>query len=147
MSILIYKPQNFKLWELVDPWTYEKRGQRAWSLIDPGYAYMLAKLRVYFGPAVMNTYGSKRMIRLYGLRRYAGYRFPGCKVGAEFSMHRLGKGGDPIFIKWPSAEHVRKVILLNQEKFPKITRMERKVSWVHFDCAPTNSKRIILFNP
>ena len=43
------------------------------------------------------------------------------------------------------AEEVRTFILKNIEKFPHITRLEKKVSWVHLDLMYTGKPDIVLF--
>lgn len=76
-----------------------------------------------------------------------GYRDPYTSVGAKLSQHKFCRAIDfhsPII----PATSIRKEILVNENLFPHIHRMERRVNWVHIDSHPDYiDKRIYLFKP
>lgn len=63
------------------------------------------------------------------------------------SAHVLGKGGD-FTVKGMTAEDARKKIRANAHLLPCDIRIERGVSWLHFDTRPQTglSIRVYEFN-
>lgn len=145
MPIQIYKPTNFKIWELVDPVTYEKRGQRAWDLLCPYAVEILQFLRSKFGGITVNNWKWAKQGQVF---KYSGFRPSDCNIGAKYSQHRLGKAFDPKFHNHP-AKFVRKYIKINQKKKPlnKIGAIETNISWGHFDTRPRLGNKILFFKP
>ena len=135
----------FKLEELVDRETFETQGEKAWSLFNPIALIALDNLREYFGVSIMINNWAKG-----GTMQWRGYRSPQCPIGAVHSQHRKGNAFDCSISKH-DAGMARAIILAYQENelLRNITRLEDKVSWVHFDCAPLpeGKKRIYLFQP
>ena len=110
-----------------------------YNVIDYRIVETLESIRFWFGvPVYMNTWKSG------GEYQYRGYRPTECTEGAVYSQHRFGRAGDCI-VSGYEAEEVRTFILKNREKFPHITRLEKKVSWVHLDIMYTGKPDIVLF--
>jgi hypothetical protein len=135
----------FKLEELVDRETFETLGEKAWDLFNPFALIALDDLREYFGvPITVNNWAKG------GTMQWRGYRSTVCPIGAVHSQHRKGNAFD-CTIKGHPAPEARAIIRAYQENelLQHITRLEDKVSWVHFDCAllPRGTKRIYLFQP
>lgn len=140
----MYKTKYFSLQELVHPEIYAARGERAWELLNPGMLKTLDALRDKFGPMVINTWHSPKLIAAYGFRDDSGMRPFDAQEGAPWSAHKFGLAADCIFTK-TTAEEVRKYVKANRHEFPYITAIENKVSWFHFDCR--NVHPIMEFNP
>lgn len=135
----------FELNELVDRNTFEMLGEAAWNLFNPVALIALDNLREYFGvPIVVNNWAKG------GTMQWRGYRSAECPIGAVRSQHRNGNAFD-CTIRGYEAGMARSIIMAYQENelLKDITRLEDKVSWVHFDCAslPPGKKRIYLFQP
>jgi len=135
-----FRPNSFKLYELIDPWTYEAYGETAWEFLDPLALRSLQKLRDNFGKATVNDW------KWGGKRKYAGFRPPQCRVGAKLSQHRLGRGFDPIFSD-ATSEEIRESIKNGIIFLPGVGAIENIVSWFHFDTRPTVDGQIKWFNP
>jgi hypothetical protein len=118
--------------EFVPPETYEAEGDRAILHIDQRVIIALEQIDEFLGvKAVVNNW------HLGMHYRYRGYRPASCSIGAPHSMHREINGHlcGAIDATWEekSADYVRSVIVVNQEKFPYIYRMETGIPWVHID--------------
>jgi len=146
----IYKPKNFKIFELVDPVTYEKYGQFAWQFLDAREMWVLHNMRLVFGPATINDWkwnsNSKTNFKWSGLRP------PYCRVGSKWSQHRHGRSTDKKFKKADS-EEVRQWLIKNQymtrhsEWIKYISVIEKGTkTWVHSDVRAKNWKGIRLVN-
>jgi hypothetical protein len=140
----MFKPRYFTLQELVHPKIYEARGERAWELLNPGMLKTLDQLREKFGPMVINTWHSPKLIAKFGLRDDSGLRTFDSSEGAPYSAHKFGLAADCIFMSC-TAESVRRYVKAHPEEFPFITAIENGVSWFHFDCR--NVAPIMEFNP
>ncbi len=147
--MLNYKPKNFKLWELVDPDTYNRFGNKAWKFLDARAVEMLQRIRSELGPCVVNTWHSQGMIKKYGYRSQSGFRPSHSVTGGFYSQHRFGRAFDLIPLE-SSVTAVREYIILNPELYPYITRLEHgdyADTWVHFDIALTNKDKVHIFKP
>ena len=132
----MYKCKNFKIQELVPKYVYDKRGEKAWSLLDERGLITLDQLHDKYGTMIINNY-------LWGgSRQWAGLRTARSPYGTMYSQHRFGRAYDVIFKNW-SAEEVRVDVLQNPEWFPFITSLELKVNWFHFDVR--NCDRILTY--
>lgn len=135
-----YRPRHFRLEELVDPDTFQARGERAWELLDTGALITLDQLRVRFGRCIVNDWHSGGELKL------SGFRPANSPIGAKWSQHKHGRAFDCKFsdIK---AEDVRRDIIEHEDDFPYLTVLERGVNWVHFDTRNHNRVGIWLVNP
>ena len=131
----MYICKHFEIHELVPPSVYEKRGQKAWELLDERALITLDTLRDHFGVCTVNNY------HFGGSRKWSGLRTPESPYYSETSQHSLGKAFDCIF-KEVTAEEVRQYILSHRSEFPHITGLELDVSWLHFDVRNTNPIKV-----
>lgn len=127
------KAEYFKIFELVDPETYEARGQKAWELIDSRLITVIDRLRAIFGPATINDW------KWGGKFKWSGLRTNRCRIGAKYSQHRFGRAADLKF-KNVSAQEVRDFIKADPI-WPHVgvRCVEKDVSWLHVDvrnCEP-----------
>ena len=133
------KCKHFKIYELVDPITYEKFGQKSWEFLDPNALITLDLLRETFGPAVVNDW------KWGGKYQWSGLRPFHCKKYAKYSQHRFGRAFDVKFNRF-TAQEIRTAIKSDLEYWSEhISRIEKKVSWFHFDLA--NCAGIKFINP
>ena len=135
------KSKYFKIHELVDKITYDKYGEKAWKFLDSRAIEMLDKIKERFsnGTVTVNNYHWE------GDRQWSGLRTPRSKYFSQYSQHTFGRAFDCVFSDY-GAEEVRKYILDNKEEFPLVTRMEKDVSWLHFDVANVDKyDNIVLF--
>jgi len=127
----MYIPKHFKTYELVPEDFYaehkHKRNKILWIFDDRGL-WTIDQLQERYGTAHMNNW------YWGGRHQYRGYRPPSCKIGADWSQHRYGRGFDLKF-EDVKAEDVRQDILNNSHDpiFEHITCIEMKVSWLHID--------------
>jgi len=136
-----YICKHFKIYELVDPATHRKFGERAWMFFDDDTLRMIDGIREYFDvPMTINDW------HWGGQFRWSGLRTVDCKEGSTWSIHRLAKAFD-MKAKGISADAMRAEIMAHQDHpFLKyIYRMEDGVSWLHVDRANVEN-RIVLFN-
>ncbi len=131
----MYICKHFKIHELVPPRIQEKRGEKAWELLDERALITLDALRDRFGVATVNNY------EYGGNRLWSGLRTPDSPYYSETSQHSLGKAFDVIFKNY-EAEEVRKQILSNRSDFIHISGLELGVSWLHFDVRNTNAIKV-----
>ena len=131
----MYICKHFKIHELVPPRIYEKRGEKAWELLDERALITLDALRDRFGVATVNNY------KFGGTRLWSGLRTPDSPYYSETSQHSLGKAFDVIF-KEIDAEEAREYILTHPSEFPFITGLELDVSWLHFDVRNTTAIKV-----
>ena len=137
----MYKCTHFKIYELVDPVTYNKYGQRAWQFLDPKALMLIDKLREVFGSCTINNW------KWNGSYKWSGLRTPSCIIGASMSQHRFGRAFDLKF-KNISAPEVRKAIKEDAGYWEAqgLCGMENKTpTWVHIDTR--NVDPIKFFNP
>ena len=136
---MFHRPSYFKIEELVYPDLLCKLGvELTWRLIDPYMLVTLDMLREMWGRIRINDWDNNVFFR--GLRPYD------CEVGAEYSMHKFGKGFDLTFLDSDN-ESVRQDILANKYKreYKYITAIEIKVPHVHID--NRNYSGLLIINP
>ena len=119
----------FHVKELVCPHCYAKWGQKAWQFLDTDLLYCLLLLR--------ETIICKPMVVNYNGHWQRGLRCNMCdlvksKTSVYLSAHVLGKAID-FNVQGMSAEEARRLIKLHAPSFPCNVRLEKGVSWVHFD--------------
>lgn len=133
------KSKYFKLYELLPKELYVDE-EKGWDMIDAKLIETLDKIRGMLGvPLICNNW------YWGGSRNYCGYRPKDCKIGAKFSQHKQGNAVDLISKKM-TAEQMRKIVIENQNKLPYNIRIERGVSWFHFDLKNMGVK-VYQFNP
>ena len=136
----MYQCKFFQIRELVPPDIFDKRGDRAWELLDERLLFTLDGLRGRYGRMTVNNW------HWGGDRMWSGIRTPGSPFYNESSQHSLSRGraADIIFSEI-SAEDVRADILAHQNEppFDLIMAMETGVPWLHIDVR--NCDRIKLF--
>lgn len=161
-------PKFFDADELIDPVTLmamRDRGLDPWILFRPELLYSLDGVREFIGRAIfVNNWDTDANKKLHGnllynkewlltragglgLRAFRGFRPRWYDGGGELSQHRLGCAVD-FDVQGVTAEDVQLAIMKNHNdpRLSLIRRMERGVSWVHIDVAPSISNQIILFN-
>ena len=122
----------FDVDELVCPHTFAKWGQASWQFLDTDYLHALLVIRRDIIKRPMWCNGTQKKQR--------GLRCNRCdmvksKSTVYLSSHILGKAGD-FTITGLSAENARKLIKENAGLLPCNIRMEKGVSWLHFDVLP-----------
>lgn len=139
----MYKCEHFIIEELVDPTTFEKRGEKAWELLDDRLLMTLDMLRNRYGKMTVNNW--KWTLNKPG-REWSGLRTPQSPWYSTYSQHTYGKAADIIFANI-SAEEVRQDILREPDDidFQYINSFEEGTSWLHIDVR--NTDRIKTFKP
>jgi hypothetical protein len=148
------KLTHFTVKELVPKSVYDAEGDKAIIHFKDDALQSLEDIHSFFSSYFQNV---SVLVNTWSLSKfegpiynYRGYRPPECKTGAPLSQHKIGNAFDvDIYANGVRVgpDKVRKMIVRNRDQFPKITRMEDEVNWVHFDCKPTGKKGIVLFNP
>ena len=136
----MYKCEHFSVHELVPPDVFNKRGEKAWELLDERLLITLDKLRKRYGSMTINNY-------YWGKdREWSGLRTADSPYFSAYSQHSFGRAADCLF-KGISAEDVRQDILANpnDKDFVLIGSLELGVSWLHFDVR--NCDRIKTYYP
>ncbi len=122
----------FDIGELVCPHTLAKWGEKSWQFLDTDYLHCLLIIRrdILRSPMWCNGKGkTERGLRCNRCSIVRG------KSGVYLSAHCLGKAGD-FTITGMSAEKARQTIRANAHLLPCPVRMEKDVSWLHFDVLP-----------
>ena len=122
----------FDIDELVCDHTYRKWGEQSWQFLDTDYLHALLVIRrdILKKPMWCNSTQKKQR----------GLRCNRCqmvrdKTSVYLSSHVLGKAGD-FTITGMTAEQARQHIKRNADLLPCNIRMEKAVSWLHFDVLP-----------
>ncbi len=143
---MFYEPENFILEEWVSEDFFKHQfpiyKKRLWQMFDPKLLLTADMLRGRYGPCIMNTWHSKKMIESYGRHEWRGYRDCACTIvkisqgmpHGNISQHRFARAGDLVFLN-ATAEEVRKDIRSNPNRveFQYIHAIESNVSWLHMD--------------
>ncbi len=136
----MYIPEHFSIKELVDPETFEKRGEKAWELLDDRLLWTLDRLRKRYGRTTINNWS------MGGDRNWSGLRTKDSPWYSTYSQHTFGRAADCLFADF-TAEQIRQDILADpdHEDFKYINSLELDVSWLHVDIR--NCERIKAFKP
>jgi len=128
------KPSKyFIIQELVPPKLFALMGQRAWWYIQPQIVAVLDQLREDLGRAVIiNDWHRGGQFTL------SGYRPPEAKVGAAYSMHRMGLAAD-VKVKGMTPAEVLAVIEKDLPKYlalglTTVEDLSHTPTWLHLDC-------------
>lgn len=125
----------FGIKELVCDHTYAKWKDNSWQFLDTDFLHALLIIRrdILKVPMTCNfkTYPQR------GLRcNCCQLVYSKSKLGQNYlSAHIFGKAGD-FTPKGMTAEQARKEIIRHQELLPCNIRMEKDVTWLHFDVLP-----------
>lgn len=133
----------YKLQELVPPAIYEQYGERAWQFLQPRFLTLIDTFRLEFGPITINNWFWG------GELQYCGLRQPDCPVGAFMSIHKFGCAGDLHFKNY-TVQEVYAQVLKDKAKWynyglRRLEGIEDTPSWLHIDCANTNSGALVIF--
>jgi len=136
----MYKCKHFIIQELVSEGTFNKRGEKAWMLLDNRVLMTLDLLRERYGQMTVNNW------KWGGDRSWSGLRTSDSPWFSTYSQHSFGRAADCLF-KETTAEQVRQDILASPDDptFQFINSIELGVSWLHFDVR--NCDRILAFKP
>ena len=122
----------FDVDELVCDHTYKKWKEQSWQFLDTDYLHALLVIRrdILKKPMWCNS----------STKHQRGLRCNRCQMVQEkkavyLSAHVLGKAGD-FTITGMTAEQARQHIKRNADLLPCNIRMEKAVSWLHFDVLP-----------
>lgn len=138
---IFYKCKYFKIYELVDPEIYKKRGERAWELFDSRLLDTLDIMREYY----YDKYNSVMIINTWkwgGKRKWSGFRTPSSKYYSPTSQHSHGRAVDFLLQdrktkKYLDTQKIRDEIIENQNsfEFEYITCIEQfeSMGWIHYD--------------
>jgi hypothetical protein len=140
-----YKPEYFKAYEIVDPVTFSKFGEKSFQFMDARILWTADALREYFGkPCIVNNYITARP----GVPPYKESGFRLAPVGAAlYSQHLYGRALD-IKIQDVPAEQARQEIISKHKTEPAfrfITAIEEGVDWLHIDCRNTLQDGLFIF--
>lgn len=126
----------FDIDELVCDHTYAKWGEKAWQFLDTNYLHALLIIRRDIIKMPMWCNGSQKKQRGLRCNRCQMVRE---KTAAYLSAHVLGKAGD-FTISGMTAEQARQKIKANSNLLPCQIRIEKGVSWLHFDVRPDDTR-------
>lgn len=140
----MYIPKHFVIQEFVPPAIHAAYGERAWQFLDSRLLETADHLRDEFGPMIINTWHSDKLMKAYGKRTESGLRDPYSPTGAKYSQHKFGRAVDALFANC-DVHDVRKSVLARPDEFPYISAVESDVAWFHFDVR--NVKPITIFKP
>ena len=145
LNTSVYKPEYFKIYELVPPDIYSSFGDKSLQFVDARIAWTFDAVREHFNaPTVINNY----MTAKPGEYVYKESGFRNIQVGAAtHSQHEYGRAGD-LKIKGVSAEDARQEIISKWKTEPAfrfITAIELNVEWLHIDCRNTNQDTLMTF--
>lgn len=125
----------FDIDELVCDHTLAKWGEKSWQFLDTDFLHCLLIVRRDI--IRMPMYCNSRSAHQKGLRCNL------CQLVKEkkevyLSPHLQGKAGD-LTCPYMSAENMRQKIKASAHLLPCQIRIERGVSWLHFDTRPTEN--------
>lgn len=122
----------FSVDELVCNHTFSRFGEASWQFLDTDYLHCLLVIRrdILKKPMWCNSTQKKQR----GLRCNRCEMVRG-KTSVYLSAHILGKAGD-FSVTGMTAEAARELIRKNADLLPCNIRIERGVSWLHFDVLP-----------
>ena len=134
------KSTKFRIEELVSKPVFDKRGERAWELINPLLIATIDTIKSRFpeGSMSINTW------LWNGNRNESGLRTADSSYYSPTSQHSLGNAIDAVFSKYTS-EEVRQDIINNPDIYPHVKGIETDISWLHVDVR--NRETVAIFKP
>lgn len=135
----------FSVKELVCPHCYAKWGEKSWQFLDTNLLHCLLIIRESIVCRPMYVNGKTYTQR--GLRCNMCDLVKG-KTSIYLSPHLMGKAID-FTVSGMTAEEARKRIKQHAASFPCNIRLEKGVSWCHFDVVQQYgvSEKVYEFNP
>jgi hypothetical protein len=143
-----YRPQYFKLYELVCPHVYHKFGETAWNFLDDKAVITMDWIRRTLGKSItINNWKDGGDFDERGLRCIqCSLVKTKCIKGLVYvSPHILGRAYD-FDVAGLTAGEVRVWLAYNKDKIPYPIRLEDDVNWVHMDTEDTGN-RVYIFKP
>ena len=122
----------FDVDELVCDHTFSKWGEKAWQFLDTDLLWCLLIIRRDI--IKMPMYCNSRSQHQRGLRCNM-CQMVKSKTSVYLSSHIFGKALD-LSCPTMKAEKMRELIKANAHKLPCPIRIEKGVSWLHFDVCP-----------
>lgn len=125
-----YRPEHFKLQELVGPEFYTRWGERSWEWLQVPSLMTIDAIRKRYGAVTINTWADGGQFHESGLRDFA------TATGAGYSQHKFGGAFDLKFGAIAPTE-VFDELLAHPEYAPMLTTMEDAritKTWLHVDC-------------
>ncbi len=122
----------FDIDELVCDHTYAKWGENSWQFLDTNLLWCLLVIRREI--IKMPMYCNSRSQHQRGLRCNM-CQMVKSKTSVYLSSHIFGKALD-LSCPTMKAEKMRELIKANAHKLPCPIRIEKGVSWLHFDVCP-----------
>jgi len=122
----------FQIQELVPPGIYTLFGEKAWWFVSQAMVAVIDALRDDLGqPIIVNDWSRG------GSFQYSGYRPPECRIGAKYSMHRMGLAFD-VKAKGKTPAEILAVIMANKQKYLDLglttyEHLEDTPTWLHLD--------------
>lgn len=149
---MFQKPRYFSAKELVDPSTYEARGERSFELLDDRLLVTLDALRKRYGSIIVNNWEHG------GPLRNCGFRSARSSVGAPYSQHRYGRAADLHFQSTTEREVYEDILATEPALLPgvhitaienieKTTEAVSGKGWLHIDCRWHSRGGIWIVNP
>lgn len=142
------KSKYFKIQELVSKNVYDKYGDKCWEFINPKIIIFLDRLRKDLDkPITVNNWFWKGEFQQRGLR---ANKDPMVIMKNDYylSQHCLGNAVD-FNVKDMSIKEVYNYIINNYNKYmdciSRIENIDTAPTWVHVDCANTNSDALVVF--
>lgn len=118
--------------ELVCDHTFAKWGEQSWQFLDTDFLHCLLVIRRDILKAPMWCNGKGKNERGLRCNRCSIVRG---KSSVYLSAHILGKAGD-FTVTGMTAETARRKIKAAESLLPCQIRLEKGVSWLHFDVLP-----------
>lgn len=133
------RSKYFKIQELVGKDIYDRRGEKAWELLNPNLITLVDRVKKAFpqGTMTINNWLWK------GDRSESGLRTGDSDYYSPTSQHSLGNAIDCVF-SYYSTDIVRDYIRSNLKEFPELRGVEVDVSWLHVDVR--NREDLLVFN-
>jgi len=139
--------KNFSLQEFVHPDIYDMGESLATKFID--------SRMIVFAQALRDRLGSGLIINnwhIHGPYKLSGVRPFDTTVGARWSQHKFGRAIDLKGVSLSTEEiyeEVRKnwVSIYRDTGVTRMEHIDHTPTWVHVDCAYTDSPSLTIFNP
>jgi len=137
----------FKIYELVPQPIYDKRGEKAWQLLDYRALKTLEWLRESLGQCTVNNWYWDGQYSQSGFRTEEAYIRDSAYL-KSLSQHKYGRAFDCKFKDY-TAEEARQWILEEWENsgFDWPITLEEDVSWLHFDVRNRPENKVYTFKP
>ncbi|MFZ4412441.1 MAG: hypothetical protein ACOYOV_05095 [Bacteroidales bacterium] len=126
----------FDIRELVCPDVFSAFGHKSWQFFDTQalHSLMILRLSIHKKPMTINNWHNRGIYSQRGLRcNICNIPEEKTKAGLIYMSSHCNGAGFDYDVKGLSAEQARQEVKANSDKFPFKVRLEKNVSWVHFD--------------